>query len=273
MGIEHDLYDLRNVRTFYLGKSYALAEAIRELQQEKEILELLSLEMTGEEALARKTLVEEFLHACLEESESGPWYDQQIERLAIYLAEARGKVGLGSDSDGTDFDLVALSAGFVRLLSAYEETERDQFCVREFASVEALRADAEQHRKKSHDAYLFEAKIETPLPGAEPFTSWRGRLGNLARIAGSEEFWFLCEKQDVLLYTSEKTLRPDWPWHSIARCDGRHVPLPTDEMIVERQGTFSKLHERTYGGEMVWRKHPCPFSEVVTEICKPYQKV
>lgn len=246
MGIEHDLYDLRNIRTFYLGKSYALADAIRELQQEKEILELLSLEMTGEEALARKTLVEEH--------ESGPWYDQQIARLAIYLAEARGKVGLGSDSDGTDFDLVALSAGFVRLLSVYEEEEKNQFCVREFDSVEALREDAR--------LFLLNTNTDT-------FSPWRSRLGNLARIANSEEFWFLCEKQDVLLYPEEKQLRPDWPWHSIANLDGKHLPLPTDEMIVNKLRSGSWAQPRA----MVWRKHPSPFSEVVTEICKPFKKV
>lgn len=263
MGVEHDLYDLHNVRTFYLGKSYALVEALRELLQEKEIVQLLSLEMVeGEEdALARHALVQEFLHACLEEHESGPWYERQIERLTTYLAEARGKVGLGSDSDGSDFDFVALSAGFVRLLSVYEEGEEDQFCVRDFDSVEALRGDIERRQKQSTDVALHK------LPGSDPYTSWHSRLGNLARI-DSGEFWFLCEKRDVLLYTEEKALRPEWPWNSVATCDGKYVPFPSDEILVERH-----YKRGAYETKMVWRKHPHPFSRVVTKICEPFRKV
>lgn len=230
MGVESTIYDLRNVRAFYLGKTYSIVCALHDMLADSRsgtaslTRQLLAEDTTAANVEPKVELVREVLLDRLDLHERDEWHRQQTARVARFLVEA-GEVRLESDS--SDFDCYAANAGFVVVASAFDDFSVE---VASYESVDALR----------------EAAANRSLGPSSPSYSGIDDGVRIARIGDTEEFWFLSERRNIPLYTDKKWLDTYYFQN--------HVVL--DEHIVESppSGRFNP--------GTVWRKHPRAFSAV-----------
>lgn len=214
MGLESTIYDLRNVRAFYLGKAYGIVCALHDALDDSHLTVLLAEDTVASAIDAKVDLITEALRDRLDDDEWTEWR-HEVRRVARFLVEA-GDVKLENDS--SDFDMYAENAGFIHVASVYDLS----LDVSNYDSVEALRAAATNRSLSRH----LDADEE-----------------RIARIGDTEEFWFLSERRDVPLYT-------DKAWLSTYYY-GNHVV--TDEQIVEHlpsgrfnPGTVWRKHPRAF---------------------------